>query len=65
MACRHLTALYELCQTHGLKLSSSDLIRIMCLECGTEEVCPSVLYDEYEKRHRSDQDSREAENGKP
>jgi len=51
MPCKHLKALYELCQTHHLKLSSSDLIRIMCPECGTEEVCPSVLYEEYEKKH--------------
>lgn len=51
MPCKHLKALYELCETHGLKLSSSDLIRIMCPECGTEEVCPSVLWEEYEKRH--------------
>jgi len=51
MPCKHLKALYELCETHGLKLSSSDLIRILCPECGTEEICPSVLWEEYEKRH--------------
>jgi hypothetical protein len=51
MTCKHLKSLYELCQTHGLKLGSSDLIRIMCTECGTEEVCPSVLVDEYEAKH--------------
>jgi len=56
MPCKHLKALYELCETHGLKMSSSDLIRIMCPECGTEEVCPSVLWEEYEKRHPDEGD---------
>jgi hypothetical protein len=51
MPCKHLKALYELCQANGVKLSSSDLIRLMCVECGVEEVCPSVLTDEYQKRH--------------
>ena len=55
MACKHLKALYEFCQTHHLKLSSSDLVRVLCTECGTEEVCPSVLYEEYEKRHADEQ----------
>jgi hypothetical protein len=51
MTCRHLKQLYETCQMHHLKLSSSDLIRIMCPECGVEEVCPSVLTAEYDARH--------------
>ncbi len=54
MACKHLKALYELCQNQQLRLSSSDLVRIMCVECGTEEVCPSVLYEQYEKKHPSE-----------
>jgi hypothetical protein len=51
MRCKHWRDLYETCQAHGLKLSSSDLIRIVCPQCGIEEVCPSVLLDEYEARH--------------
>jgi hypothetical protein len=51
MPCKHLTELYQYCQTHNLKLSSTDLIRIVCPECGVEEVCPSVLSAEYESRH--------------
>jgi hypothetical protein len=51
MTCKHLRALYDLCQTEHLKLSSSDLVRIVCLECHTEEVCPSMLYEEYDKKH--------------
>ncbi len=51
MTCKHLKDLYEICQTHRLRLSSSDLIRIVCPQCGIEEVCPSVLVEEYEARH--------------
>ena len=54
MTCKHLKDLYEICQTHRLKLSSSDLIRIVCPQCGVEEVCPSVLSDEYEMRHHEE-----------
>jgi hypothetical protein len=54
MTCRHLKELYDICQTHQLKLSSTDLIRIVCPQCGVEEVCPSVLADEYEVRHRDE-----------
>jgi hypothetical protein len=52
MTCKHLKELYAICQTHQLKLSSTDLIRIVCPQCGVEEVCPSVLAEEYETRHR-------------
>jgi hypothetical protein len=48
MACNHLRELYEICRTYDLKLSSTDLIRIVCPQCGVEEVCPSMLYEQYE-----------------
>ena len=51
MPCRHLRDLYDICSTHSLKFSSSDLIRIFCPECGVAEACPSVLFEEYEKQH--------------
>jgi hypothetical protein len=51
MTCKHLKQLYDYCQVHNLKLSSTDLIRILCPQCGVEEVCPSVLADEYESKH--------------
>jgi hypothetical protein len=54
MPCKHLKELYDICQTHQLKLSSTDLIRIVCPQCGVEEVCPSVLEDEYETRHHEE-----------
>jgi hypothetical protein len=55
MTCKHLKELYDICQTHQLKLSSSDLIRIVCPQCGIEEVCPSVLEEEYETRHHEEE----------
>jgi hypothetical protein len=54
MTCKHLKELYDICQTHRLKLSSTDLIRIVCPQCGVEDVCPSVLADEYETRHHDE-----------
>jgi hypothetical protein len=46
--------LYQLCQDSELKLSSSDLIRVICKQCQKEEVCPSVLVEEYDARHGDD-----------
>ncbi len=46
MTCVHLRKLYELCQTHDLRLGGADLIHIICHECGEKEVCPSGLMDE-------------------
>lgn len=46
MACVHLKQLYQLCQEHELRFSSSDLVRIVCKECEAEETCPSALIAE-------------------
>ena len=43
MACTHLNELYQLCQQHSLRFSGSDLIHIVCKECGAEDTCPSML----------------------
>ena len=51
MTCVHLQQLYRLCQEHDLKLGGSDLIRIVCNQCGVQDVCPSMLADEYDARH--------------
>jgi hypothetical protein len=56
MPCRHLRELFEVCREHQLRLSSSDLIRIVCPACGVSEECPSVLCEEYENRHRDDKE---------
>ena len=47
MTCVHLQQLYKLCQEHDLKLSGSDLIHIVCHQCGAKEVCPSTLMEDY------------------
>jgi hypothetical protein len=59
MPCVHLQQLYRLCQEHDLKLGSSDLIRIVCNQCGEQEVCPSVLTDEYDAKHPEPQGTAE------
>ncbi|NLS96199.1 MAG: hypothetical protein GXX96_29010 [Planctomycetaceae bacterium] len=51
MPCKHLHELIEMCERNHLKLSSSDLIRMVCPSCGVEEECPSTLYDEYDATH--------------
>jgi len=51
MPCKHLKELYALCRSQNLKLSSSDLIRVVCTECGIEEVCPSVLCEQCEAKY--------------
>jgi hypothetical protein len=51
MTCVHLKKLYELCSQEDLKIGSSDLVRIVCKQCGEQEVCPSLLMEEYEAQH--------------
>ncbi|MBT4864729.1 MAG: hypothetical protein HON53_06335 [Planctomycetaceae bacterium] len=48
MVCTHLHELYQLCETQQLRLSSSDLIHVVCTQCDQQEVCPSTLTDEYD-----------------
>ena len=50
MTCVHLRKLYQLCQQEELRLGGSDLIRIVCHQCGVQDECPSLLMDEYESR---------------
>jgi NAD(P)H-hydrate repair Nnr-like enzyme with NAD(P)H-hydrate dehydratase domain len=57
MPCVHLRELYHLCAQHDLKLAGSDLIRIVCQQCGVQEVCPSVMLDEYEAQERGERTS--------
>ncbi len=50
MSCVHLRQLYQLCETHQLKLTSSDLVRIVCPQCQIVDVCPSMYSAEYDRR---------------
>mgnify|MGYP007073360658 CR=1 FL=1 len=54
MVCTHLKQLYQLCQDQQLRLGGADLIRVVCKQCGKQEVCPSTLMDEYDARHEED-----------
>jgi hypothetical protein len=63
MTCSHLKELYQICQTHNLRLSSADLIRIVCPQCGVEENCPSILIEQYDTKH--DEPRAEADESGP
>ncbi len=49
--CVHLQQLYTLFRQHDLKFGGSDLVRLVCHQCGAREVCPSKLMDEYDAEH--------------
>jgi hypothetical protein len=51
MVCNHLKELYELCESHNLRMGGADMIRIVCKTCNEHEVCPSMLMDEYDARY--------------
>ncbi len=46
MVCDHLKQLYQLCVDQKIRLSASDLIHVVCEQCGRQEVCPSNLRTE-------------------
>jgi len=50
MVCTHLRELYDLCDKHQIRLSGSDLIRVVCKQCEQDETCPSMLMDQYDSR---------------
>ena len=54
MACIHLQQLYDHCRAHEIKLGGSDLIHLVCEQCGKQEVCPSMLV------HHRDEESEAA-----
>jgi len=61
MPCVHLKQLYHVCESHNLKLSSSDLIRITCPECGLQETCPSVHMTELDTEEGPDDNKSDME----
>ncbi len=46
MVCEHLRQLYQLCLDQQIRLSGSDLIHVVCQQCGRKDVCPSNLRDD-------------------
>jgi hypothetical protein len=61
MTCVHLKKLFDLCSEEDLKIGGSDLVRIVCKQCGEQEVCPSVLMEEYEAQHPEEPDPEATE----
>jgi len=46
MVCEHLRQLYQLCLDQKIRLGGSDLIHIVCGQCGHKDLCPSNLRDD-------------------
>jgi hypothetical protein len=59
MSCVHLKKLYDLCAQEDLKIGGTDLVRIVCRQCGEQEVCPSMLMEEYEAQHPEEADQQD------
>lgn len=55
MTCTHLRQLFQLCREHDMKIAGSDLVRVVCNQCGVQEVCPSTWADEYDAKHGPDE----------
>ena len=60
MTCIHLRQLFSLCREHDLKIGSSDLVRVVCQQCGEQEVCPATLTDEYDAQQERQPSGDEA-----
>ncbi len=66
MPCVHLNQLYQLCRDSQVHLSSTDLIHLVCRQCQQEEVCPSMLFEEYDQVvARREQEKSATEAGTP
>ena len=59
MSCVHLKKLFDLCAQEDLKIGGTDLVRIVCKQCGEQEVCPSMLMEEYEASHPEEADQQD------
>lgn len=60
MICEHLKQLYQLCLDQKIRLSASDLIHVVCEQCGRQEVCPSNLVTSLD-----DEDTKSEAPGQP
>ena len=65
MTCVHLQQLYKLCHQYDLKLGGSDLIRLVCNQCGEQEVCPATLTDEYDAKHPQQRENKATTGKRP
>lgn len=48
MPCVHLQKLFQLCEDNQLRFSSADLVHVVCDQCQRDEVCPTMLMDQFE-----------------
>ena len=48
MVCEHLRQLYQLCLDQKIRLGGSELIHIVCGQCGHKDLCPSNLRDDHD-----------------
>jgi len=58
MICVHLKELFQLCQENEIRISSSDMVRVVCQQCGAHEVCPSALTSEFSEGDLADAESQ-------
>lgn len=65
MTCVHLKQLFTLCKEHDLKLSGSDLIRVVCNQCGEQEVCPNTMTNEYDAKQSKQAVDKESTDKRP
>ncbi|MCA9119475.1 MAG: hypothetical protein H6822_05450 [Planctomycetaceae bacterium] len=58
MTCVHLKKLYKFCQEENVKIGGTDLVRIVCEQCGVQDECPSMLMEQLEaKEAKTTQDT--------
>ena len=51
MVCVHLRRLYQLCRDEKLRLGGSDLIHLICQNCGIQEGCPATFDEHFESKN--------------
>ena len=61
MSCAHLKKLFDMCRQEDIKIGGTDMVRIVCNQCGAEEVCPTMLMDQYEALHEEQADDEASE----
>ncbi len=62
MSCAHLKKLFDMCLQEDIKIGGTDLVRIVCNQCGAEEVCPTMLMEQYEELRAERPDAEGQEN---
>ena len=65
MTCVHLQQLYKLCREYDLRVGGSDLIRVVCHQCGVQEVCPSTMIDQSDDASETAQNDISSPNSSP